>query len=135
MITRSLCCSIVKNYAVRKSDLDMARLVEHLSNPVSKCIPQCMYIRLQAGADSGTISTEPETTVNSKRQLFRLFCVPEWIIGGPQQKKMAYCCYDTLKEKAEMLKGRNLTKATAFHWSRAISRLFHLQSSGTLHTN
>lgn len=76
---------------MRKSDLDMVRLVEHLSNPVTKCIPQRMYIRLQAGADSGTISTAPENTVNSKRFSGS---------GGPQQRKMVYCWYDTLKEKS-----------------------------------
>lgn len=83
----------------------MVRLVERLSNPVTKCIPQRMYIRLQAGADSGTIRTALENTVNSKRfsgsLLYSTFwgrtSVPERVIGGPQQKKMPYCWYDTLK--------------------------------------
>lgn len=43
---------------MRKSDLDMVQLVEHLSNPMSKCIPQCMHVRLQAGADCSMIGTE-----------------------------------------------------------------------------
>lgn len=45
-------------YAVRKSDLDMVRLVENMSNPVSQCIPQCMYVWLQAGAEFAVISAD-----------------------------------------------------------------------------
>lgn len=43
---------------MRKSDLDMVQLVEHMSNPVSKCIPECMYITLLVGADCSMISSE-----------------------------------------------------------------------------
>lgn len=48
-----LCCE-EKN----KSDLDMAQLAEHMSNPVSKCIPTCMCIKLLAEADCSMISRD-----------------------------------------------------------------------------
>lgn len=50
-----LCCE--------KSDLDMVQLVEHMSNPMSKSIPDCMYIRLLVGADSSMISSELKKNV------------------------------------------------------------------------
>lgn len=43
---------------MRKSDLDMARLVGNMSNPVSQCIPQSMYVGLHAGAEHGIISPD-----------------------------------------------------------------------------
>lgn len=40
---------------MRKSDLDMAQLVENMSNPVSQRIPQRIYVGLQAGAERAVI--------------------------------------------------------------------------------
>ena len=52
-----LCCE------KKKSDLDMVQLVEHMSNPMSKCIPEDMYIRLLAATYCSMISNKQKKNV------------------------------------------------------------------------
>lgn len=54
---------------MRKSDLDMARLVEHMNNPVSKSIPERLYISLLAAADCSAISREMKEECGMKHHI------------------------------------------------------------------
>lgn len=55
--------------------MDMVQLVEHMSNPVSKCIPESVYIALLVGADCSMISSELKKNVIIELSLSELYII------------------------------------------------------------